>query len=199
LRRLFGVPNALSTPGPAIWDLIYEHPSYFNAGTLQGLFQTCGFETIATREEFAGQFLCWEGRPAEPYGETHAEVPSEFLNRISQDVEIFAARYRQKVEQWEHALQSLRQNGRRVVVWGAGSKGVTFLNTIAHPEQIFAVIDLNPRKQGKFIAGTGHAILSPGSVAEILPGTVIVMNSIYRDEIRQLLAGMNVHAELLSF
>ena len=46
-------------------------------------------------------------------------------------------------------------DGKRVVVWGEGSKGVTLLNAVGHKETIQYVVDLNTNKQGKYIPGTG--------------------------------------------
>ena len=47
-------------------------------------------------------------------------------------------------------------------VWGAGAKGSTFLNLLdTERKAVKYVIDINPAKQNKFIAGTGHPIYSP--------------------------------------
>ena len=68
-------------------------------------------------------------------------------------------------------------------MWGAGSKGVTFLNMIDSRYQIEYVIDINPRKHGKYIPGTGQKIVSPEFLREYIPDIVIVMNLIYENEI----------------
>ena len=47
-----------------------------------------------------------------------------------------------------------------------------------------AAVDINPHKQGMFIAGTGHEVLAPESLRDLRPELVIAMNSIYVDEIR---------------
>jgi threonine dehydrogenase-like Zn-dependent dehydrogenase len=87
-----------------------------------------------------------------------------------------------------------------VAVWGAGAKGVTFLNLLdADGSVIDVAIDINPKKQEKFIAGTGHAIVGPRAVMGRGIVSVIVMNPNYAGEIRQLLSGFGfagqVHAE----
>jgi hypothetical protein len=87
--------------------------------------------------------------------------------------------------------------GQRGVVWGAGSKGVTFLNATGAGEEIVAVVDINPRKQGKYVAGTGQRIVAPTELAEIRPDFVIIMNANYREEIGGMLAEVGVAAEIL--
>ena len=60
------------------------------------------------------------------------------------------------------------------------------------------MVDVNPFRQGKFMIGTGHEIVSPESLAESAPDVVIVMNPIYVDEIRDQLDGMGLRPEITS-
>ena len=85
----------------------------------------------------------------------------------------------------------------KVVVWGAGSKGITFLNMMTDGEGIDYIIDQNPAKIGKFVAGSGQQIQSPDFLAEYRPDMVIVMNPLYRDEIAQRLSGMGLTPEVV--
>ena len=54
------------------------------------------------------------------------------------------------------------------------------------------IIDINPAKQGKFIAGTGLEIKSPAQgLLELKKGdTIFVMNSNYLDEINDMTNNM---------
>ena len=63
-----------------------------------------------------------------------------------------------------------------VVLWGAGSKGMTYLNLIADSQQISAVVDVNPRKTGFGVPGTNFIISDPASLSEINPKTVLIAN-----------------------
>ena len=98
---------------------------------------------------------------------------------------------------WKGRLKEFKQNQRKVVVWGAGSKGVTFLNILKAQGEIDSIVDLNPHKQGKYVPGTGHPVVSPEYLKEFQPDTVIVMNPIYADEIAGSLKAMNVPAEIV--
>jgi SAM-dependent methyltransferase len=190
----FEVPNALFTLRDlAIWDIIYEHCSYFSAPALFHLFTSCGFEVKQIFEAFAGQFLCLEAMPAAQV-EAFA-APHEDLEKVSQWVAEFPTRYRSKIEAWKLKLEQLKASGKRIVVWGAGSKGVTFLNELAN--QIEYVVDINPRKQKMFVAGTGQKIVPPEFMRSYRPDVIIVMNSIYLNEIRQITNGLGLMPEFL--
>ena len=112
------------------------------------------------------------------------------------DAEAFAAAYRAKRDEWCGRLRELAAAGQRGVVWGAGSKGVTFLNATGAGEEIVAVVDINPRKQGKYVAGTGQPIVAPAELADLRPDFVIIMNANYREEIGRMLAEVGVAAEI---
>ncbi|MGH7600559.1 MAG: class I SAM-dependent methyltransferase [bacterium] len=190
----FEVPNALFTLRDlAIWDIIYEHCSYFSAPAFFRLFAASGFEVKQITEIFEGQFLCLEAMPATATAVN--SVPHDDLEKVSQWVVEFPARYRSKIETWRRKLEQLTESGKRAVVWGAGSKGVTFLNALAN--QIDYVVDINPRKHHKFVAGTGQKIVPPEFMREYRPAVIIVMNPIYLKEIRQIMASMSMAAETL--
>ena len=70
------------------------------------------------------------------------------------------------------------------MIWGAGAKGATFVNTTDPERQhIRCVVDVNPSKAGNFIAGTGHEVVSPESLPD-RPLEILVANENYLDEIK---------------
>ena len=87
---------------------------------------------------------------------------------------------------------------KKVAIWAAGAKTVSFVNFFEVADQIDSIVDINPRKQGFFLPGTGHEILSPDALKSRPPDTVILMNSHYRDEIAAQLESMGLTPELLS-
>jgi hypothetical protein len=94
----FEVPNALFTLHDlAIWDLIYEHCSYFSPSSLAWIFQTCGFDIVDLRESMAGQFLCLEAYPGEAKAAgTQSIDPQTQVQQLAADVSVFADHYRMR-------------------------------------------------------------------------------------------------------
>jgi hypothetical protein len=180
----FEVPNSLfSLRDGGIWDFIYEHVSYFCGRSLKGCFTRAGFTVQRTWESFGGQFLCLEAVwPAtrETAG-IFTEVPPQ--GRLVEYAAGLGETVRTLVDHWHGRLDHLRRQGQRVAIWGAGSKGVTFLNLLQVEDEISFVIDINPEKHGMFTAGTGHPVESPDAIANAPPDMVICMNPQYREEI----------------
>jgi hypothetical protein len=72
-----------------------------------------------------------------------------------------------------------------LAIWGAGAKGSTFLNLIdKQGTKVNCVIDINPKKQNRYIGGTGHPVISPSELIKKGIKNIIVMNVNYLDEIR---------------
>lgn len=197
----FEVPNVLLIlEGMSIWDIIYEHFSYFGAGSLARLFSACGFSVENINETFDGQYLCIDARRG---GRAHTtktlenQAAAEVI-RLASD---FATRCESKVEGWRRRLQLMADSGTKVVVWGAGSKGVTFLNAMdarcTGERSLAFVVDANERKQGHFVAGTGQEIVPPEFMREYRPDVVIVMNPAYMSEIGRTLDDLGVRVELV--
>lgn len=193
----FEVPNVLYTlRDMGIWDVIYEHCSYFSASSLGRLFTACGFDVLCLEEAYGGQFLGIEAVPAQAEAGTQ-QAPGNDLREMARDVAAFAENYRGKVSLWRRRLSQIGGAGRRAVIWGAGSKGVTFLNTLRAGDTVTHVVDINPRKQGRYVAGTGQRIVPPEFLRSERPDVVLVMNPLYLDEIRQTLATLGLTPEVL--
>ena len=60
------------------------------------------------------------------------------------------------------------------------------------------VVDINPHRQGNYMAKTGQEIVGPGFLREYKPDVVIVMNPIYRDEIAAEMHRQAVEAEIVT-
>ena len=86
------------------------------------------------------------------------------------------------MSEWEDNVLSLRSQGRRGVVWGAGSKGIMFVNTLRAIEYL---VDINPRKEGRYVPCSGYRVLSPQFLRQLKPDFVIVMNREYKSEIQE--------------
>ncbi len=59
-------------------------------------------------------------------------------------------------------------------------------------------MDINPRKQNKFILGTGQKIVSPNVIAHYLPDVVVVMNLLYQQEAKSALQAMGLTPQVVT-
>jgi 2-polyprenyl-3-methyl-5-hydroxy-6-metoxy-1,4-benzoquinol methylase len=193
----FEVPNALYTlRDMGIWDIIYEHVSYFTPNSLVQAFTAAGFDVLRLSETYGGQFLTIEARAtAEIPGQAGGNLPGD--DELARLVRDFASAYWRKFNMWHARLEQLAAAGKRVVVWGSGSKGVTFLNVLNTQNQIAYVVDINPHNQGKFVAGSGQQVVAPDFLREYQPQVVIITNPLYREEIAVSLAELGIGAEIL--
>ncbi len=174
----------------AFWDLYYEHCSYFTPGSLARLLRREGFSLTDLRLEFDEQYILLEG----VLGDGGPSFPLEDdLDRTLSAVEHFSEEYRRRLDR----LREKVDQANRPVIWGAGSKGVAFLSTMeATEDDVAFAVDINTRKQGRFMPGTGHEVVAPDRLTDYRPDLVLVMNGIYLDEIGRNLEELGVKAEL---
>lgn len=181
----------------AFWDLYYEHASYFTAGSLARLFRREGFAVHALWRCYDDQYLILECRPAP--GPTAPALPlEEDLAETRALVAAFRARIQAKLDGLAARLSEWRRQGRRVALWGSGSKAVAFSTLLGGDAAGAAVVDVNPHKWGKYLAGTGQRIAAPDELRTIRPDVVIVMNPIYLSEIGRSLGELGLAAELVA-
>ena len=181
------------------WDVYYEHCSYFAACSLEALFRRHRFEILETRCDYDDQYLWLMARPiAGTSPASSAELNAErAVQELSSSVDHFQRESRRQIDQWRERIIRLSAEGKRPVVWGAGSKCVAFLTTLGVDREIAYAVDINPHKQGRYLPGTGHLVVGPEYLTGDPPGAVIVMNSIYCDEIARTLAELSISAELI--
>lgn len=189
----FEVPNGLYTlRDGGIWDVIYEHFSYFTPSSLARAFQSTGFEDIEIAETFGGQFLTIHTKAGVTSGSPdYTAAPT--LERL---VRSFVHTYRTKLKEWASKLAALERGKGKIVVWGAGAKATTFLN-LMKPGRIEYVVDVNPRKHNKYVAGTGQKIVSPELLRDYFPHDILCMNPNYIDEIACRIRSMGLRARLI--
>lgn len=181
------VPAAEFNFAPAgMWDCIYPHVSYFCEQSLRALVTRCGFDVLDAGTSFDGQFLWVEARR----GEVRAPAVPD-IGVHEERLHAFSQSFRPTVVGWRERLA--RTEG--VVLWGAGMKGVTFLNAVDEDARL-TVVDLNPRKWGKFLPGTGHEVRDPASL-DASVSTVLITNTAYHDEIAGQVAELGLSADVV--
>jgi hypothetical protein len=181
----------------AFQDIYYEHCSYFTGASLAQLFTSCGFDVVNVEREYAGQYLTIAARPsANPAANAAQTGPGRAA--LESQVDNFAFRTATRINLWRQRVHNMVSSGMRVALWGSGSKGVAFLTALQADADITCVVDINPYRQGMYMAGSGHRIVSPESFAHEGVQAVIAMNSIYVPEIQRTLDELGVKVLLLS-
>jgi SAM-dependent methyltransferase len=188
----FEVPNGRTIFREGhIWDLTYEHLSYFTPQSLHRALSDAGFSVSKIESSFGDQYLyaevLAEGAAAPPPTEEDLDFCQTFPGAFSSIL-----------SQWNDRISALTAEGRRIVLWGAGTKAVGFLNMldIISDGGIKYVVDVNPRKSGRFVPRTAQKIVSPEHLRHYRPDVVIVMNAEYVQEIQTMLESMSVQCEV---
>jgi len=180
------------------WDFFYEHCSYFAASSLAWAFEQTGFQVLETRLGFDQQYLCIEAKPALA-GRVAGTPRSQPTSGLWTKIQSFLARLEERMQACEVKIEAFSKAG-GCAVWGAAAKGATLVNAMdPQDRRIRFLIDINPAKQGKYVAGTGHAIVAPehlqepsGRVAGILN-----MNPNYLEENRMILSQLALEIPLV--
>lgn len=176
-------------------DFFYEHCSYFTAATLTQAFALAGFKATGISHLFGGQYL-WLEATRSP--ESWAHDGPAAVEATLRACMTYRAKEAERIDRLSQRLHELRKQG-PVGVWGAGAKGVTFLNLLdPMGDRIDCVVDINPKKQGKYVPGTGHRIVAPEVAVRRGVRNVVVVNPNYLNEVRSqvLQAGLTLGVEV---
>jgi len=178
------------------WSIHYEQCNYFSRQSFRSLFERSGFRVLDADSCYGnGQYLYVEAvptdlKPAQSVTTANTRIPPEVAN--------FAATHQQKLEDWNRRLAEFRARDKRVVVWGSGGKGISFLNSLPTADLIPYVVDINPDRQQKHIPGTAQRIVPPEFLIDYRPDTVILTNPLYEREIRQQLQELGIDVNFLT-
>lgn len=151
------------------FDIFYEHVNYFRLSDFKRMFG----EVLDSGRLFGGQYLY-----------VVAELASLRKPQIAQDDRVvFPQDFTDTITKENRTKQN------KTAIWGGASKGVVFSllkERAGCPVSI--VIDINPAKQGKYLAGTGLQVQAPDVALVDLAkcSTIYVMNSNYIKEIKKM-------------
>ena len=179
----------------AFWDVYYEHCSYFTADSLRFAFERAGFEVLDIRRVYDGQYLVLEARPSKAWVSL---VEPHNVSAVIAGAERFVDRYRSITAACRANLEHSVAAGNTVALWGGGAKAVSFLTSLDVGHLVDSTVDVNPNKQGKFLVGTGHAVIGPQHLRDKRSLQLIVMNPVYTAEITTIVEDLGVCAEIMS-
>jgi hypothetical protein len=102
------------------------------------------------------------------------------------------------VSVWKRRIEEIMQSGRKVVAWGAGARAVSFLNALKIREEVPLVADINPKRQGKYMPGTGQRVVSPEFLVGYQPEVIIVTNPTFEVEIKLQAKDLGLSCDFLT-
>lgn len=152
----------------SFWDVFYEHVNYFTMQVFANMFETCQQGTV-----FGGQYQYVIAKLS--------DLRSAMAIGTITDLSALTT-MQQRIARYRDFVQS--QTG--LLLWGAGAKGVTFANiTDADGSRIEAILDINPKKQNRYIGLSAHLIKSPDAEGlDLRSHPILIMNPNYENEIR---------------
>jgi SAM-dependent methyltransferase len=180
------------------WDTIYhEHFSYLSFSTARRVFAAHGLrvfdvEELPTHGGSLRIFGCHEDDADKPdTGRAHELLEREDAAGYN-DLATYLD-YGEGVARDKRAIFStlagLKEDGKRIVGYGAAAKGNTLLNYCGIGRDFLDyTCDLNPHKQGQFLPGTHIPIRSPDAIPETRPDLVFILPWNLKDEIVEQLS-----------
>jgi len=175
------------------WDTIYhEHFSYFSFLTVSAVFEANGIKLFDVEElPTHGGSLRIYGAHADDEAKPESDAARELRERERaagyESLETYLG-YGLRVEADKRRilrfLIELKEQGKRVVAYGAPAKGNTLLNYCGvRGDMIEYTCDLNPHKQGHYLPGSHIPIRPPEALREDKPDVVLILPWNLKDEI----------------
>jgi SAM-dependent methyltransferase len=180
------------------WDTIYhEHFSYFSFLTASRVFAAHGLRLFDVEElSTHGGSLRVYGAHRDDAGKPDSARASEMREREREAgyerLETYT-RYGTRVEADKRRilqfLIDLKNDGRRVVGYGAPAKGNTLLNYCGiRRDFIDYTVDLSPHKQGCLLPGSRIPIRTPAAIRDDRPDVIVILPWNLKDEIVEQLS-----------
>ncbi len=185
-------PHLLRLIAGRQWDTIYhEHFSYFSFLTASRAFAAHGLrlfdvEELPTHGGSLRVYGCHEHDPR-PDAERALQLRRREREAGLQRLETylgFGACVAADKRQILGLLIDLKDEGRRIVGYGAPAKGNTLLNYCGvRRDFLDYTVDLSPHKQGRLLPGSHIPILPPSALREDRPDAVLILPWNLTDEI----------------
>jgi SAM-dependent methyltransferase len=188
-------PHLLQLMGQNQFDTIYhEHFSYFSLIAVERVFARHGMklfdvEELPTHGGSLRIYACHDGDASRPVEMRVTELKSREEAIGFGNLNHYLS-FGPRVEATKRTLLSFliaaRQEGKRVVGYGAPAKGNTLLNYCGiRTDFIDYTVDRSPHKQGHFLPGVHIPIYEPDRVRATQPDYLLILPWNIREEVMQ--------------
>jgi SAM-dependent methyltransferase len=175
------------------FDTIYhEHFSYLSFHTVSRIFSKHGMLLFDVDELFThgGSLRIYAGHQEYCSKEVsrHVEALNEKESAVGMGDLSYYLNFQEKANKVKYKLLSFlliqKEEGRKVVAYGAAAKGNTLLNYCGIKKDLIEfVVDASPHKQGKFLPESHIPVVHEKEIRTIKPDFVLVLPWNIKDEI----------------
>ena len=188
-------PHLLQLMKYSQFDTIYhEHFSYFSFLSVEQVFARHGMklfdvEELSTHGGSLRIYACHDCDASKPIEVRARDLKARETDAGFGDLSHYLS-FRPTVEATKRKLLSFlindRQEGMRVVGYGAPAKGNTLLNYCGvRTDFIDYTVDRSPHKQGHFLPGVHIPIYAPEKISQTRPDYVLILPWNLREEVMQ--------------
>jgi SAM-dependent methyltransferase len=189
----FEFPHLLNLVEQSQFDTIYhEHYSYLSLITVQAILKTNGLTVFDVEEipTHGGSLRVYAQRSdtgQQPINDAIAVLHDREI-QAGMNTTAFYQGFQEKAEKikmkFVSFLLSAKQQGKKVVAYGAAAKGNTMLNFSGiRPDLLSYVVDKNSAKQGKYMPGSRIPILPLEQLYKNKPDYIFILPWNIADEV----------------
>lgn len=190
LALLTGPEGVLSVEAPHLLNLVdqvqfdtiyHEHYAYWSLLAVERLFARHGLhvfdvEHLPTHGGSLRILAVHGARPASPALTRLRQIEAERGLDDDAFYQGFQTRVAQVLEGFRDWLADRHAAGRKVAAYGAAAKGNTFLNAAGVTrDDILAVADLSPAKQGRLLPGSHIPVLAPTEMLTLAVDDILIL------------------------
>lgn len=166
-----------------VWSPHYEQCNYFSQSSICQLFQRANFKVVSSGRLAANDQYLYVAAAATGLAAGSEQGCSIDLSEQIIAAESFAHETQWCINKWSKQLSEWSHQRKRVVLWGAGGKAISFLSLIPEAATIQSVVDVNPNRQGRYTPKSVKRVISPAELRDERPEIIIMSNPVYRCEI----------------
>jgi hypothetical protein len=196
----FEFPHLLNLIRNNQFDTIYhEHYSYLSLMSLIPLFavhklKIFDVEKLSTHGGSIRIFVAKESSAWEIKVSVNHTVKEEkeFDPRRKDVYETFQSNAITAKSEFLEEIHNLKRNNKKIAAYGAAAKGLTFLNFCGiDGSTIDYIVDLNPKKQNKYMPGSNIPVVSSDFFLQNQPDVLLVLAWNLADEIKAQLSSVS--------
>lgn len=165
----------------SLFDILYEHCNYFNIESLKYMMSNNGMEVVDYFYGFDNQYLGILAVKNNKY--KNFELEKEKHKIKIDEIKNFKQNINMIEEKIIEFIKLESENG-KFAFWGAGAKGMMSCNLFdIERKYVDCVIDIKKSRDGTYIGGTGHLIITPEHIISRNIKSILVLNPNYYQEI----------------